>query len=243
MVQAVLFDLGDTLYCVSGGDPKLALTQGIGLAFDYLRGLDFSLPPRDRYVRRVLRRMTLSHLWSRWTLREIQLVDLIRRFHRRLEIALTVAMAQQYARCCHEPLRRIYKPAPEAKATLQRLCESGYRLGLVSNTFMLPQVLDEILAEAGLLDFFEVQVYSCVVGRMKPHRRIFEVALQGVGASAKQTLFVGDRMDTDIKGAKRMGMRTALLLRHGRVQPGRYQPDHIIRTLAEVVDLLPGRRA
>lgn len=242
MLRAVLFDLGDTLFWRSAGDPKTALADGIGRAHDDLRERHHQLPPKDRYVRRVLRRMTLAHIWSRWTLREIQVVGLIQRFHRRLGISLTDAAARQYARRCHQELRRMYKPAPGAQQTLRQLADSGYRLALVSNTFMSPEVLDENLAEAGLLDFFDTRVYSCDVGLMKPHPRIFETALRRIGTPAEEALFVGDRMDADIRGAGRVGMTTVLLAPDGHVPKGRHRPDYMIRSLTEIPDLLPGRQ-
>lgn len=55
----------------------------------------------------------------------------------------------------------------------------------------------------------------------KPGRPMFEIALKHVGlslADANAALMVGDRIDTDIAGAKVVGMQTALLLT-GVTQP------------------------
>lgn len=49
-----------------------------------------------------------------------------------------------------------------------------------------------------------------VVG--KPERHIFRSAVHRLGSSPDRTLMVGDRLDTDVLGAQRSGMRTALLL-------------------------------
>ena len=46
----------------------------------------------------------------------------------------------------------------------------------------------------------------------KPHPPMFEAALELLGTDASQTLMVGDRMNTDILGAARVGMRTALVM-------------------------------
>jgi 4-nitrophenyl phosphatase len=46
----------------------------------------------------------------------------------------------------------------------------------------------------------------------KPAAPMFERALAVVGASAANTLMIGDRLDTDINGAQAVGMQTALLL-------------------------------
>ncbi|MBN1200850.1 MAG: HAD-IIA family hydrolase [Anaerolineae bacterium] len=46
----------------------------------------------------------------------------------------------------------------------------------------------------------------------KPETAMFEEALNAVGAAPEQTLMVGDRLETDILGAQRAGLQTALVL-------------------------------
>ncbi len=53
-------------------------------------------------------------------------------------------------------------------------------------------------------------VKPIVIG--KPHAPMFEAALQLLGSDAAHTLMIGDRMNTDILGAARVGMRTALVM-------------------------------
>ena len=89
-----------------------------------------------------------------------------------------------------------------------------------------------------LLERFPVRVYSSDVGYMKPHRRIFEAAIEQMGVPAEQMVFVGDRVDKDVRGAARMGMKTILMVRNGHVPRGRVRPDHIVRALSEVPTVL-----
>ena len=46
----------------------------------------------------------------------------------------------------------------------------------------------------------------------KPESTCFELALEKLGVSASQAAAVGDRLDTDIEGGQRAGMRTILVL-------------------------------
>jgi 4-nitrophenyl phosphatase len=48
-----------------------------------------------------------------------------------------------------------------------------------------------------------------VVG--KPNRPLFNAALERLGTAASVTLMVGDRLDTDILGARKAGLRTAFV--------------------------------
>ena len=46
----------------------------------------------------------------------------------------------------------------------------------------------------------------------KPSPTMYEEALKYYGVSSHEVLFVGDRIDTDILGAKRIGAKTCLVL-------------------------------
>jgi len=62
----------------------------------------------------------------------------------------------------------------------------------------------------------------------KPHRPMFDIALQVVGQPAESTLMIGDRLNTDIEGGQAVGMQTALLFT-GVTQPqALIDPDNAI---------------
>lgn len=76
----------------------------------------------------------------------------------------------------------------------------------------------------------------------KPHAPAFEIALQRLKLPAGEVLMVGDRLDTDIEGANRAGLGTALVLTgvHGRADldgaGSDQQPDHIAATLRDLAE-------
>ena len=45
------------------------------------------------------------------------------------------------------------------------------------------------------------------VGWLKPHRAIYDRALEIAGARPEEAFMVGDRLEADIHGAQRLGMR------------------------------------
>lgn len=57
----------------------------------------------------------------------------------------------------------------------------------------------------------------------KPQPLLYEMALKRLGLKPEETLMVGDRPDTDIEGAARLGIHTALV-RTGRFAPGANYP-------------------
>lgn len=107
-------------------------------------------------------------------------------------------------------------PYPHVRSTLLRLRERGIKLGVVSDAPKLKAWLR--LAEMGLTDFFDVVVALDDTGELKPSRMPFRAALKKIRAKPEEVLFVGDNPERDIKGAKKVGMRTALA-KYGQI-PG-----------------------
>jgi len=91
---------------------------------------------------------------------------------------------------------------------------SQYSLGLISDTAWTPgRVLREILERYGILDCFSVLAFSGEVGVTKPHPKMFQLALDGLGVKPHECLHVGDLQHTDIAGARQAGVHTAWILR------------------------------
>lgn len=100
------------------------------------------------------------------------------------------------------------EPAPEIRPCLEALRERGIRLGIVCDVgFSGGELLRELLAAEGLLEYFSGWGFSDEVGHYKPSPRIFEAALGSLGAEPAGALHVGDLRRTDVAGAKALGMR------------------------------------
>lgn len=101
--------------------------------------------------------------------------------------------------------RSAYVPRPDVFSLVSSLHDKGYRTALLSNT-ELPAV--EFFHELGY-DMFDVLVFSCTEGVMKPERRIYEITLERLGSKARQSIFIDDRQDY-VQGAKEAGLNTIL---------------------------------
>jgi glycerol-1-phosphatase len=93
-----------------------------------------------------------------------------------------------------------------------------------------------------------VSAVHTAVGRLatvagKPETPIFEEAVARF--AARQPLFIGDRLDTDISGARRAGIRSALVLtgidrpKHVLAAPADSRPDFILGDLRELHEPYP----
>ena len=238
MIDAVLFDLGDTLLHFETDQARQFLESATQPAYDRLVELGFHPPKYKTYLRAIKGRFLRAYVWSRLIRREAQLVDAFHRLHHRMGIDIDDTQMTDLAMRCVAPLRQFFNVDGSARAVMAQLQAAGFKLGLVSNSFFPGFAIDDVLQHEKLLKHFPVRVYSSDVGYMKPHRRIFEMALDQLGVAAERTVFVGDRVDNDVRGAARLGMKTILLVRNGRTPRGRACPDHIVRALSEVPAVL-----
>jgi FMN phosphatase YigB (HAD superfamily) len=106
------------------------------------------------------------------------------------------------------PLDLVSKPVPGAFTAVRWCKEKGLKVALVTNTLSRGDAeVWEDWRRFGLADAIDAVASSHSVGWQKPHRAIFERALELTGVSAGDAVMVGDRMDADILGAKRLGLR------------------------------------
>jgi putative hydrolase of the HAD superfamily len=91
---------------------------------------------------------------------------------------------------------------------LRQLRARGLRLVVVSNWDCS---LPEVLADVGLLELVDAVVASAVVGAAKPDPLIFERALAEAGCEAADAVHVGDSVENDVEGARRVGIRPLLI--------------------------------
>lgn len=82
-----------------------------------------------------------------------------------------------------------------------------------------------------------------VIGKPYPH--MFETALDILGTLPEQTLMIGDRLNTDIVGAVKLGLRTALVLSgistDDELRASPVQPDVVLPDLPSLIEALAAR--
>jgi len=124
-----------------------------------------------------------------------------------------------------------------ALSTLEAL-RPMVKLGLVSN-FTDISFVEEALETLGIHDFFDSITISAGCGWRKPHPRIFEILLRDLGVKPEECLFVGDEVESDVKGAKMVDMLAALVVKEPVVlNDVATRVDFILGSLEEVVPLV-----
>ena len=131
---------------------------------------------------------------------------------------------------------------PEVLATLEELRRAGYRMGLVSNISLRPDLMRADLERMGLAQYLDATVFSSEVGVRKPDPRIFQEALDRLRVEPPETVFVGDRLYDDVSGAQAVGMRSVLTRQFRQEDDPEYAPDAMIAHLSDLPKTL-GRMA
>lgn len=112
-------------------------------------------------------------------------------------------------------------------------------MGIVSNTFIAGPILDRHLELVGMGDQIPTRIYSSEFGYRKPNPVIYKAALEAIGSTARQTMFVGDVVKNDVLGPAKFGMKTALKLKPGRNYGNAVRhADHVIRRISDLVPIL-----
>jgi len=121
------------------------------------------------------------------------------------------------------------------RPVLSRLC-ARYRLGIVSNFY---GNLVTVCHNTEIHAFFSVIVDSERVGWAKPDPRIFQSALDQLGLSPAEAVFVGDSLPRDMAGARAIGMRHVWLAGKAAASAAPCCPDdRVLHCLAELEELL-----
>lgn len=130
-----------------------------------------------------------------------------------------------------------YVRIDEHAVEVLRKLQGKYKLGIVSN-FAIPECVVKLLETHGLDKFFDVVVVSGAVNKRKPSPEIFQQALEKLGVDASETVFVGDTVDVDIKGAKDTGIKTIYIERRAQKEAEQICPDQTIKSLRELATAL-----
>lgn len=214
MLEAVLFDWGNTLVHLEWDDELVAAGHRAGLG-------------RDE-----------PEFTARW--RELLLNGGAR--HRPYEELLTelgVADPAAFIDAEHEIWRPQYAVLASARALLESLRDRGLKTGLVANSWPDPARVLRADAEAlGLAPLLDTLVYSADAGVRKPEAAIFLRACSELGVDPASVLFVGDDLVKDVQGAANVGMRTVQALWFRADESVGIEPDFQAFTAMDVLNIV-----
>lgn len=123
---------------------------------------------------------------------------------------------------------------------LDKIRKSGCKLTLIANANSVSA--RNIVKTTSLENYFNVIVISEELGVEKPDQQIFVAALAKLGVKPRNTVMVGNRIDSDIIEANRVGMKSVLFKWNTRydelITSEEEKPKFIIGSLTELPGLL-----
>lgn len=130
-----------------------------------------------------------------------------------------------------------WKLFEDVEPALDGLESAGYALGVITNAEAHLQ--RRKLAALGIEPRLPLVVASSEVGVAKPDPGIFAAACLRLDLAPERVAYVGDRLDTDARGARDAGLRGVWLAR-GAADTDRSKADDVvtISTLHELAELL-----
>jgi putative hydrolase of the HAD superfamily len=186
MVAAVLFDFGGVI-----------LSSPFEAFADYERraGLPAGL------IRRINATDPDANAWARLERSELDLDGFVEAFEAEAAGLGHRVDGREVLACLHGELR------PEMVTAVER-CAAALSTGLLTNNVLTDTPGSSSGGSfAGLIELFDVVVESSKVGCRKPEPQFYELALDSLGISASDAVFLDD-LGINLKPARAMGMHT-----------------------------------
>ena len=240
-IKAIIFDLDDTLidWSKQGETWSVFNRKQAGKLYDYLQAHHHFIEQPDFDAFATMLQQQILAVWAeaKPTWRGAKFTDALQRVLDAFPVkGVTVATLLQV----YDWKKMVgVEPFADTHQTLDALCQKGYQLGLITNSFFPMWMRDVELAGYDLLDYFPHRITSGDTGYMKPHPAIYWRMLGMLGIMPAESIFIGDRPRDDIAGANEVGM-TSVLMKPAHLDYPLHDvvPDYTIHTLGELLPIL-----
>jgi HAD superfamily hydrolase (TIGR01509 family) len=238
-IRAILFDFGHTL--VDFKRTQEALHAAYQQIRDRVEAVAYMEVPElldlvERVAGGVDQLVTESYEQRR--MEEVDQAEMFRQAFSGIGFDLPDDVIEHIVALDHSAYSNSITVEPEVLHTLEHLRQNAYRMGLVSNISLRPDLMRADLERMGLAHYLDATVFSSEVGVRKPDLRIFREALDRLGVEPAETVFVGDRLYDDVSGAQAAAMRAVLTRQFRQEDDPEYAPDAVIPHLSELPAVL-----
>lgn len=125
---------------------------------------------------------------------------------------------------------------PYVKEVMRYLFKKNYKIIIATNGPLIP--LKEKLKKIEIEDYVKIIFSSEEAGQMKPHHKFYEKLFEKAKIiPSKEILFIGDNLETDIKGGIEHGLSTCWCNYNGEIN-NKYSITHEIKELKDLINIL-----
>lgn len=219
MLQAVLFDLDDTLFDHRHSSKTAlrvlqeqypAVLGAVNL--DELQGVNLQ----------ILNEVHIDVLNGSIDVETARQRRFTQLFHR-YGTSLTSDQLSEISSLYRVAYQTSWRAASGAITVLTELRKKGIRIGIVSNNLVEEQM--QKLRTCGLIDYIDSLTISEEAGVAKPDAQIFRIALERMGCSPNEVVMIGDAWENDIVPARLLGVRAIWFNSYGLSSPDENVPS------------------
>jgi putative hydrolase of the HAD superfamily len=238
-IQAVFFDLGDTMRVLVKDEEYQArarcrIVEMVGTEEDpevFYEKLNARYKIYRDWAFENLREAPEAELWTRWMAPE---------FPARRIISQAVELSFQFRQ---SKGRRVV--VANGKEVVVELHRRDYTLGIISNLITSQEVPDWMEAD-GFTPYFKSVLLSSVFGIRKPHPAIYHEAARRAGVEPVYCAYIGDNFNRDVTGTRAAGFGMVIILSSPQTLAettitDENRPDIIIHKFRQLLDIFPGR--
>ncbi len=237
-MKAVIFDLGHTLidyYHDWAGPEERIVSRLYSLATD-----TGGRTQEPEFRRSVLATLEGNRDLKLQDMLEIPLERVLDRIFSSAGCRVDEGLIQDGMELFYEALKEDRRLVPGTLEMLQRVRDRGCSIGLISDVaWGLPSEYPlRDMKHFRLETYFDDMIFSSDIGLRKPNPRMFKMAMFNLGADRNESMYIGNSLQADVKGAKSVGMK-AVLKKSGYFQPDdSIVPDHTVDDWKELDELL-----
>ena len=235
--KAVLFDLGSTLIEYENQDWPTLGKIGVAAGYPLIKRIFPHLAEVEQFGETFYKHLR-EILDGRDNYSEIELYDTCNRIFHLMGLSLDDGVVEKFVDKYYQPVTEQITLIPGAVEILGKIKGHGLPIGLVSNSIFPEKFHRAEMEKFGLLEYFDFTIFSSTVGIRKPSKNIFNMALKKAGVKSSQAIFIGDRFDSDIAGAKNAGIVAVWKYRQERENPDNVKPDYSIINLDELESII-----
>ncbi|MHA1870885.1 MAG: TIGR02253 family HAD-type hydrolase [Promethearchaeota archaeon] len=137
---------------------------------------------------------------------------------------------------------RYLKPYKDVQKALEKFKNNGYKIIIISDGIAVKQY--EKLIRMKIVNYFDNVFISDEVGIKKPNPELLKYCLAKMNIAPNETIYIGDRLDYDIKPANELGIHSVLIHRGGKYDPNIHNiprvanPEFEIHSLTELSNII-----